>query len=105
VLQIIERDGLLANASETGAHLLKGLKKIESRYDPVRNARGLGLMLALTIDGQGQAERLMYESFKRGLLIFTCGFDAVRIIPPLDVTVREADMALNILNRAAAAIF
>lgn len=105
VLQIIESDCLLANASKIGAHLLKGFRKLESRYDQVRNARGLGLMLALTIDGQGQAERLTHEAFKRGLLIFTCGFDSIRIIPPIDVTVREADMALNILNEALAVLF
>jgi 4-aminobutyrate aminotransferase len=105
VIQIIEKDNLLSNATEVGAHLLRGLKKIENRYEQVRNARGLGLMLALTIDGQGQADLLMKEAFKRGLLIFTCGFDAIRMIPPLDTTIREADIALNILNKAMAALF
>jgi 4-aminobutyrate aminotransferase-like enzyme len=62
-------------------------------------------MLALTIDGQGRADQLMQEAFKRGLLIFTCGFDAIRMIPPLGITIREAEMALNILNRALAALF
>lgn len=67
VIQIIERDGLLSKVTEMGAHLLKGLKKIESRYDPVRNARGIGLMRALTIDGQGRADLLMHEALKRGI--------------------------------------
>ena len=62
-------------------------------------------MLAFTIDGEGAANRLMAEAFQRGLLVFTCGFDSIRTIPPLDLTVREADIALNILEDALAELY
>ena len=52
----------------------------------------------------GMAGKLMEEAFKRGLLVFTCGFDSLRFMPPLDLTVREADLALEILDQALGAI-
>lgn len=102
VLEIIERDNLLENASRVGAHLLEGLKDLEKRYSMVKSTRGLGLMLAMSLDGEGMADRLIKESFSRGLLVFTCGFDSIRMIPPLDLTIREADIALEILDQALA---
>lgn len=100
VLTIIERDNLLENANRVGAHLLSGLREFEKRFGMVKNSRGLGLMLAMSLDGEGMPDRLMKEAFVRGLLVFTCGFDSIRMIPPLDLTVREADLALEILDQA-----
>jgi 4-aminobutyrate aminotransferase len=61
-------------------------------------------MVAMSIDGKGMADRVMEEAFKRGLLVFTCGFDSIRFMPPLDLTIREADLALDILDQAMGAI-
>jgi 4-aminobutyrate aminotransferase len=100
VLEIIERDNLLANATEVGAHLLEGLKTLQQKHSRVHNPRGLGLMVAMSIEGKGMAGKLMEEAFKKGLLVFTCGFDSIRFMPPLDLTTREADLALDILDQA-----
>ena len=61
-------------------------------------------MVAMSIDGKGMADRVMEEAFKKGLLVFTCGFDSIRFMPPLDLTIREADLALDILDQAMGAI-
>jgi len=104
VLEIIERDNLLENATQVGNHLLDGLKSLQRKHSRVHNPRGLGLMVAMSIDGKGMAEKLMEEAFKKGLLVFTCGFESIRFMPPLDLTVREADLALGILDQALGAI-
>ena len=56
-------------------------------------------MVAMSIDGTGMAGNVMEEAFKKGLLVFTCGFDSIRFMPPLDLTVREADLALEVLDK------
>jgi 4-aminobutyrate aminotransferase len=104
VLEIIERDNLLDNATTVGAHLLDGLRSLAKEYPIIVDARGLGLMVAMALDGPGMASRLVQEALKRGLLVFTCGFDSIRFIPPLDVTIREVDLALEILDDALAAL-
>jgi 4-aminobutyrate aminotransferase len=57
-------------------------------------------MVAMSLEGKGMAGKLMEEAFKKGLLVFTCGFDSIRFMPPLDLTTREADLALEILDQA-----
>ena len=99
VLEIIERDSLLENATRVGDHLLEGLKSLQQKHSRVHNPRGLGLMVAMSIDGKGMAIKVMEEAFKRGLLVFTCGLDSIRFMPPLDLTVREADLALDVLEK------
>ena len=61
-------------------------------------------MVAMSVEGNGMAAKLVEEAFKRGLLVFTCGFDSIRFMSPLDLTVREADLALEILDQALGAI-
>jgi 4-aminobutyrate aminotransferase len=100
VLEIIERDSLLENATRVGDHLLEGLKRLQQKHSRVHKLRGLGLMVAMSIDGKGMAGKVMEEAFKKGLLVFTCGFDSIRFMPPLDLTVREADLALDVLDQA-----
>ena len=104
VIEIIERDNLLENATRVGGHLLEGLKNLQQKHSRVHNPRGLGLMVAMSIDGNGMADKVMEEAFKRGLLVFTCGFDSFRFMPPLDLTVRETELALDVLDRALGAI-
>ena len=70
----------------------------------VVDTRGLGLMVAMTLDGPGLASQVVQQALRRGLLLFTCGFDAIRFMPPLDVTIREIDLALEILDHALAAL-
>ena len=100
VLEIIERDNLLENATRVGGHILEGLKSLKQKHSRVHTPRGLGLMVAMSVDGKGMANKVMEEAFKRGLLVFTCGFDSIRFMPPLDLTVREADLALEVLDQA-----
>jgi 4-aminobutyrate aminotransferase len=104
VLEIIERDNLLDHATSVGAHLLDGLESLAEEHPMIIGTRGLGLMVAMTLDGPDLASQVVQQALGRGLLLFTCGFDAIRFMPPLDVTIREVDLALEILDRALASI-
>jgi 4-aminobutyrate aminotransferase len=104
VLEIIERDNLLDHATTVGAHLLDGLESLAEEYPIIVDTRGLGLMVAITVDGSRMASQLVQQALNRGLLLFTCGFDSIRFMPPLDVTIREVDLALEILDDALATL-
>jgi 4-aminobutyrate aminotransferase len=47
------------------------------------------------IEERGQ---VIQACFKKGLLILGCGENVIRLIPPLIITRREADLALAILD-------
>ena len=45
-----------------------------------------------------EREQILQESFREGLLLLGCGESGVRFCPPLIVTNREIDTAMEILS-------
>jgi 4-aminobutyrate aminotransferase len=103
-IEIIQRDGLLANATEMGAYCLDGLRKLEKTHGVIFDARGLGLMLAVSVESEDGRDQILRKAFQRGLLLIGCGFESIRLLPPLDVRKREIDLALDILDRVLAEV-
>jgi 4-aminobutyrate aminotransferase len=113
-LDIIESEGLVANAAERGAQLLDGVGRLAARHRVVGDARGLGLMVAIELvrpdDGDGRrpdgplARRVLTAALARRLMLLSAGpyGNVVRIIPPLVTTAMEVDLALGILDEALA---
>ncbi len=111
-LDVIEDEGLVANARAMGRRLLDGLRAACAGRQGVGDVRGLGLMVALEFvrphEGDGRApapelaKRVQQEAFDRGLLLLTAGtyVNVIRIIPPLVTTEDEVDRALAILGAA-----
>jgi 4-aminobutyrate aminotransferase len=114
-LDVVEEEGLVANARERGAQLLAGLRAIRARHPQVGDARGLGLMAALEFvrpsEGDGRvpdpdlAKRVLAEALDRRLIVLSAGSYAnvARIIPPLVTTAGEIDLALAILEESVSA--
>jgi 4-aminobutyrate aminotransferase len=114
-LDVIEEEGLVANARERGRQLLDGLRSIAARYASVGDVRGLGLMAALELvkpgEGDGRmpnpdlTKRIQAEALERELIVLTAGtyVNVVRIIPPLVTTREEIDRALAIIDESLAA--
>jgi 4-aminobutyrate aminotransferase len=111
-LDVIEDEGLVANARERGAQLLDGLRQLATSHPSVGDVRGLGLMVALELvqpgDGDGRTpdpaltKRIQAACFDRGLLVLTAGtyVNVIRIIPPLVTTAEEVDHALAVIAEA-----
>ncbi len=108
-IDVIEDEGLVANARARGSQFLAGLRALADDHPAVGDVRGLGLMLALEFvkPGQGDgrapnpelARRVLAEALDRRLIVLSAGTYAnvVRIIPPLVTTADEVDLALRIL--------
>jgi 4-aminobutyrate aminotransferase len=108
-LDVIEQEGLVANARERGRQLLDGLRAASIGRAGVGDVRGLGCMVALEFvrpgEGDGRVpspeltKRVQQEAFKRRLLVLTAGtyVNVIRIIPPLVTTAAEVDEAVAIL--------
>jgi 4-aminobutyrate aminotransferase len=114
-LDVIQDEGLVANARERGRQLLDGLRTITAGHRSVGDVRGLGLMVALEFvkpsEGDGRVpdpdltKRVQAEALDRGLIVLTAGtyVNVVRIIPPLVTTPEEVELALGILRESLAA--
>jgi acetylornithine/N-succinyldiaminopimelate aminotransferase len=93
VLEVIEKDGLMQNASDVGTYLLSELKKMKE----IDNVRGRGLMIGFDVPEQ-------LKDLKKNLLlnhkIFTGESkpNVIRLLPSLALTKKDADKFLNALR-------
>ncbi len=103
--------GLMTHAAEVGIYLKDQLRTLMARRHAVGEIRGHGLMIGIdfvtdrhTRTGDpGVRDRVVQEAFTRGLLVLGCGESAVRLSPPLIISRRQIDTALEILDAAIAA--
>lgn len=88
-LSVLERDALLANASERGQQIRDELAKATADLSGVVSIRGEGLMIGVELDRPCSA--LVPQALEAGMLINVTAERVVRLLPPLTFT--EADAA------------
>src|SRR6478609_9853156 len=65
-LRVLDREGLVERAARTGELLLELTRPLMSRYEVVREVRGLGLMWAIELDAPaGRARRSLWATVER----------------------------------------
>lgn len=95
VLDVMKKEGLVANAEKVGAYLLKELKG----FKDVREVRGMGLMIGLEF--AGSVKELRHKLlFEQKVFTGVSGTNVVRLLPPLCLSMDEADDFLERLHRA-----
>ena len=103
VLDVIEGEGLVENAARVGEYLIKNLKEISasesgSAAARITDIRGRGLMIGIELDTP-------YKEIRNSLLfdqhVFTgcAGTNVLRLLPPLCLSVAEADEFLDKLQK------
>jgi predicted acetylornithine/succinylornithine family transaminase len=102
VIKAIYAEKMMKNAKAQGPYLMQKLNELKSKYDIIKEVRGLGLMIGmeLTIDGTA----IFKECFSRGLVINCTQGNVLRIMPALNVTRRQINKAVHILDSAIAAV-
>jgi len=102
-LDVIERDGLVARARSLGRRWRERLGDRIGDHPAVREIRQIGLMVAVemgTGEPESLAERVMYESLRRGLSFKVGGGRCLVLFPPLNIEERLLDRASTILEEA-----
>ena len=106
ILEIIERDDLVANAAAVGAWFLAELRDLEVQHAPVAsNSRGRGLMCAIDMpDSAVRDEVVRRLRTEEQVIALPCGERAVRFRPALSITRDELGVALRALDRVLAGL-
>jgi len=101
VLEIVERDGLRQNAVVQGAKLREGLLALKSPR--IREVRAIGLMVGFEL-AEGADPNVAIPFVKKlmaaGLLAIPAGERVIRLLPPLNVSAKEVDEALEKIGRS-----
>ena len=103
VIAVIEKEGLLANATKVGALLKEALQSFVDKYDKVLEVRGKGLMLGLVIDGD--AKEIVDALAGQGLLALTAGPNVVRFLPPLCLGEDDLEDAVDMISDALDGVY
>ena len=101
---VIRDEDLLGNADRVGTVLLDELRQIQQRHPLIREVRGKALWIGLGFADHEVAEQIEHLAFRRGLLMLSCGDDAVRISPPLVLREDQAREALRIFEEVVAEV-
>lgn len=95
VLDVMEQEHLVENAAKVGSYLIERLKEIQG----IKEVRGLGLMIGIEMEYPVKELRskLIYQEH-----VFTgaASTDIIRLLPPLTLTMEEADEFICRFKRA-----
>ena len=100
-IEIIESEGLVQNAAETGAYFKDRLNEIADRFKFIGDVRGLGLMLTVELVSDRETKESfpkslpigekLTERFNREGLLLEASNQMVSFYPPLCITRSEVD--------------
>ncbi len=93
VIDTIEAEGLLANATAVGARLRDGLVD----HPLVREVSGRGLLLGVGLHAE-VGPQAHTAALSAGLIVNCCAPDRLRLVPPLVLTTEQADQAVAVLR-------
>ena len=98
VIKAISEDNILLNTRKQGIYLVKRLEELKSKYTIINEVRGLGLMIGVELSRDGAD--IFKACLERGLIINCTQGNVLRIMPALNVTKRQIDKAVFILDKA-----
>jgi len=98
-LEIIEKEGLLANAARQGEAIAAGLKRGLAGVAGFKEVRGMGLMIGVELDRP--CSDLVRRALAEGLVINVTADSVVRLLPPL--VIQDAESA-ELIERLVAAV-
>ena len=114
VLDVIEREGLQANALELGQYLVDGLWRLAERHDCIGDVRGCGFFLGLELvedrktkaPAASLAKQVINDLRTRGLLTSTIGPHAnvLKLRCPMVLERADADYALGLIDQSLEAV-
>ena len=110
MLETLQQESLLDNASEQGSYLLAGMMRLKEKYQSIGDVRGRGLFLGIEIvrdrttkEHAGDvASQVVNRAKHHGVLVGTDGpYDnVIKLRPPMIFNRRHADLLLEALDRS-----
>jgi 4-aminobutyrate aminotransferase-like enzyme len=114
VLDIMEKENLVANSATLGAYMKARLKAIARRSKYLGDVRGMGLVMGLEFVTDKKTKEpapqliktVIVDCANRGLLVGSVGMfgNVIRVAPPLVITKAEADASLDIMEEVVFAL-
>jgi len=107
-LEVIEREGLMQRATDSGNFIQDALVEMEARHPSIGQVRGRGLMIGIEFVKDRQTKEraidlrnfIIQRAFELGLLLIPCGVNAIRMTPPLNIDRGLIEEGLHLFEQA-----
>lgn len=96
ILEVVEKENLLENATTIGTYLLEQIKQLPA--DKISNQRGVGLFCSMDFPTTQARDAFVKKAFEHKLLIAGCGDHTIRFRPALNASKEEIDQAIAIIK-------
>jgi predicted acetylornithine/succinylornithine family transaminase len=96
VIEAIEEDNLLENAASVGQYANEKLNGLKQKHFIIDHIRGIGLMIGVQLKSPGK--EIVEKCLEKGLRINCAHESVLRFMPPMIVTKKEIDEAVDILD-------
>ncbi len=93
---LLEND-VLGNVTRNGAYFINKLELLRNQFSFITDIRGCGLLIALQFK-EDIAEEVVSACVEKGLLLNKVKPNTIRFMPPLTVTEKEIDTAIDVLT-------
>ena len=100
VIELFEKQGVLANVEKVGAYLAERLDGLVADFSCVQTRRGVGLMQGLVFDRP--VGSIIKRAMDKGLVLINAGTDIIRFVPPLIIEEKHVDAMIGILRECVA---
>ena len=102
VLDLMQKEEFLENLEKVSSYFFLGLQDISNKYpDSISEIRGKGLILGLKCVKDNIT--FVEELRKQKMLSIKAGDNVVRLLPPLTLSIKECDEALNKITKVCQA--
>ena len=103
VLDVLEKEHLLAHVREVGDFFHAELVKLQRRHPEIKEVRGLGLMVGAELDSADLAKAVFRRLLDEHIIINRTHDTVLRFLPPFLVTKQHVRQVISALDRALAA--
>jgi acetylornithine/N-succinyldiaminopimelate aminotransferase len=86
----------MRKAVETGRMMREGLEKMAAKHAQILEIRQFGLMIGVTV--HREAKYYVEEALKRKVIVNATSQNVIRLLPPLSVSMEEAQLCLDTLD-------
>jgi len=97
VFKAIQKEKMLSNVNKMSGYIFAKLEELKKKHNSIVDIRGMGFMFGVELNIEGKP--FVEKALEQGLLINCTHEKVLRLMPALNVTKKQIDKALYILDK------
>lgn len=97
VLKAIQKEKMLTNVNKLSGYIFEKLEELKKKHNSIIDIRGMGFMFGVELNIEGKP--IVEKALEEGMLINCTHEKVLRLMPALNVTKKQIDKAIAILDK------